>query len=72
MSIQPSVLFMKTVYIILFFVDTLVLIGLSFLFLRLIDHGIGLHKLVFGFVVTGILASIGLLVFFLDRYTKAG
>lgn len=61
---------MKIVYTILFFIDTLALILLCYFLLKLMDHGVDSHKLTFSLLTSGILTSIALLVFFLNRYTK--
>ncbi|MCO5237093.1 MAG: hypothetical protein M9933_12580 [Chitinophagaceae bacterium] len=59
---------MKTIYIILFFVDILFMIFLSFLFLKLMDTNAGEGKLFETF--SGIVISIGLLFFLLYRYSR--
>ncbi len=59
---------MKIVYTILFFIDTLLLIALAFLFLKLSDAGMSAATLVS--VIAGIIVSILLLVYFLYRYIK--
>ncbi|WP_162944687.1 hypothetical protein [Flavisolibacter nicotianae] len=57
---------MKTLLTILFFVDTLVLITLSFLLLQTLDSGAGLGRLIF--LLTGCAGCIILLVYLLLRY----
>ncbi|MEP7257452.1 MAG: hypothetical protein ABI687_03670 [Flavitalea sp.] len=59
---------MKILYTILFFADTLALILLSFLFLKLLDTGI--EKSVLVLVISAIVFCIILLVYFLLRYIK--
>jgi len=59
---------MKTIYTILFFLDLLVLIFLSFFLLRLVDTG-G-HALLTVIVGLGMIGSIFLLGAFLGRYIK--
>ena len=59
---------MKIVYTILFFTDTFLLVILSFLFLKLSDKG--MSGLPLALVITGIIFSILLLVYFLFRYIK--
>jgi hypothetical protein len=59
---------MKTIYTILFFLDLLVLIILSFFLLRLVDAG-G-HGLLTVIVGLGMIGSIFLLGTFLGRYIK--
>jgi hypothetical protein len=59
---------MKIVYTILFFIDTLLLIALAFLFLKLSDTGMSVATLVS--VIAGIIVSILLLVYLLYRYIK--
>ena len=59
---------MKIIYIILFLLDTLVLISLSFIFFRMIDDG-G-HAWSLTFTISGILISICLLIYLLVNYIK--
>jgi hypothetical protein len=59
---------MKAIYTILFFLDLVVLIFLSFFLLRLVDAG-G-HKLLTVAVGLAIIGSIVLLGTFLGRYVK--
>jgi len=60
---------MKILYTLLFFVDTLVLLLLAFLLLKMIDNGITTGKLIF--MLSGILSSIVLLILFLSHYLKS-
>lgn len=62
--------FMKMLYTILFFADTLILILLAFLFLHVLDQGVATHLPGFVLLLTGMLTCIILLVFFLHRYTQ--
>jgi hypothetical protein len=59
---------MKTLYTILFFADTLLLVCLSYLFLHKLDHRSPAGALVLIFL--GIVASISLLVVLLKTYLK--
>ena len=59
---------MKTLYTILFFLSTLLLIGFSTLLLRMIDKGAGMVSLLF--VSIGIITIIVVLVALLQRYLK--
>jgi hypothetical protein len=59
---------MKTLYTILFFLSTLLLIGFSTLLLRMIDKGAGMVSLLF--VNIGIITIIVVLVALLQRYLK--
>jgi hypothetical protein len=59
---------MKTIYTILFFLDLLVLIMLSYFFLKLVDTG-G-HGWLTIIVLLGLIGSIMLLAAFLGRYIK--
>ena len=59
---------MKIIYTILFFADLLLLITLSYLFLNLLDKGISNGILIL--LIASITTTIGLLAFFLYRYTK--
>ncbi|RYZ27909.1 MAG: hypothetical protein EOP49_41885 [Sphingobacteriales bacterium] len=59
---------MKTIYTILFFLDLLVLIALSYFLLKLVDTG-G-HGVLTIFVLLALIGSIMLLATFLDRYIK--
>ena len=60
---------MKIIYTILFFADTLLLMILAFLLLKMIDNGINAGKLII--MLIGISLSIILLVYFLRLYLKA-
>ena len=62
--------FMKILYTILFFADTLILILLAFLFLHVLDQGVARHLPGFVLLLAGMLICIILLVFFLHRYTQ--
>jgi hypothetical protein len=59
---------MKIIYTILFFADTLFLIVLANLFLKLIDTG--MSGLTFALMLFAIVASIVLLAYFLLHYIK--
>ena len=59
---------MKIFYTILFFIDTLLLILLSFILLKMIDEGVNITKLIF--MLSAIILSIVTLIFFLRRYLK--
>ena len=59
---------MRTLYMILFFADTLLLICLSYLFLRELDDGAAIGALVLTF--PGMIASIFLLVVLLKSYIR--
>ena len=59
---------MKILYTILFFIDTLLLILLSFILLKMIDEGVNITKLIF--MLSAIILSIVTLIFFLRRYLK--
>jgi heme/copper-type cytochrome/quinol oxidase subunit 4 len=59
---------MKTLFTILFFADTLLLIGLSYFFLKMMDNG-G-HGWTLIAILSAIVGSIILLVFFFRRYIK--
>ena len=59
---------MKIIYTILFFSDALLLIILSFVFLKLIDKGASGFTIIS--MLTGITFSIILLVYFLHTYLK--
>jgi len=59
---------MKTLYTILFFVDMILLIVLSFWFLELVDSGI--NGITIALMLAGILSCIVLLIYFLLRYIK--
>jgi len=59
---------MKLFYIILFFVDTAVLVLLCLLLLWLFDKHFPAYTLIA--TISGIILSIILLIFCLDRYTK--
>jgi ABC-type enterochelin transport system permease subunit len=59
---------MKTIYTILFFLDLLVLIMLSYFLLKLVDTG-G-HGWLTIIVLLGLIGSIMLLATFLGRYIK--
>jgi len=59
---------MKIIYTILFFTDTLLLILLSFILLRMIDERVNPIKLIF--MLSAIILSIVTLIFFLRRYLK--
>ena len=59
---------MKTLYTILFFASTLLLIFLTFYLFKIIDKGVCTRTLVL--TLSGMALSIGFLVFFLYRYTK--
>ena len=60
---------MKIIYTILFFVDTLLLIVLTYLFLKLMDNG--MSPIVFILMVLAIVFCIMLLVYFLLNYLKS-
>jgi hypothetical protein len=60
---------MKIIYTFLFFVNTLVLLLLAFLLLKMIDNGITTAKLIC--MLSGILLSIALLIFLLSHYLKS-
>ena len=59
---------MKIIYTILFFVDTLILIVLAFLFLKLKD--VGMNGATFIMILVAIIFSIALLVYFILHYLK--
>lgn len=59
---------MKILYTILFFLSTFLLIFFMFDLLRLTDKGI--HVLALVLLISGIIASIALLIFFLFRFLK--
>jgi hypothetical protein len=59
---------MRTRYTILFFIGTLSLTGLSWLFLQKIDNGSNAEVLLL--ILSGIVASILLLIFLLKNYFK--
>lgn len=60
---------MKIVYIILFFLDTAVLMGLAFVFFKLMDSG--KYGWSITFIGSGILLSILLLIYLLINYLKS-
>lgn len=60
---------MKIIYIILFFLDTAVLMTLAFVFFRLMDAG--KYGWSITFIGSGILLSILLLIYLLVNYLKA-
>lgn|GEM_PF-1585458 len=68
MSMRPPFFTMKTIYTILFFLDLLVLIILSYFLLRLMDRG-G-HVWLMLVVLLGLIGSIMLLATFLGRYIR--
>ena len=57
---------MKTLYTILFFADTLVLVCLSYLLLHKFDNGSSIGTMIS--IFSGIAASIFLLIFLLKKY----
>ena len=59
---------MRLVYTILFFVDTVALVVLSFLSMKMIDNGP--HGWSLAGTLSGVVLSIILLVYFLRHYTK--
>ena len=59
---------MKYLFTILFFADTLLLILLTFLFLRLLDKGITTVAMIL--ILTAIVLCILLLAYFLSHYMK--
>jgi len=59
---------MKVIYAILFFVETVFLTGLTYLFLKKIDNGGGAWILMLIFL--GIVSSISLLIFLIRKYIK--
>jgi hypothetical protein len=59
---------MKIIYTFLFFANTLVLLLLAFLLLRMIDNGITATRLIF--MLSCILLSIALFIFLLSHYLK--
>lgn len=67
-SLPGLILKMKIVYTILFFADTLLLIVLSFLFLKMIDNSV--HGWPITLLASAIIGSILLLIFFLLHYLK--
>jgi RsiW-degrading membrane proteinase PrsW (M82 family) len=60
---------MRTLYTILFFIDTIALTCLSYLFLQKLDNGS--KEWVLFLIFSGIVASIFLLLFLLMNYIKA-
>jgi heme/copper-type cytochrome/quinol oxidase subunit 4 len=59
---------MKMLFTILFFADTILLVTLTYRFLKMMDSGEHGWQLLA--LLTAIAGSIGLLAFFLYRYTK--
>ena len=59
---------MRTLYTILFFADTLLLLSLSYLFLRKLDSGSSAGVLVL--IFSGMIASIFMLILLLRNYIK--
>jgi hypothetical protein len=59
---------MKTLYTILFFIDTVLLVLLSWYLFKMIDKGAGAGT--FACIIAGMLLSIASLTFLLFRYLK--